>query len=148
MQVHPAMLWYRELACLRDRGQDDRRRLVDEGVGVHQLCVGEPDIRVLLADGRDLLGRKALAAICLRVLRRDGGEAGEQPPHCRLVLLDGSAARTADAVLEQRVSEDRAGHTVPVLDVVPTARLDAPELRLAARVLIPVELQTTPFRRL
>src|SRR5690606_21548247 len=34
------------------------------------------------------------------------------------------------------------------LDVVPTARLDAPELRLAARVLIPVELQTTPFRRL
>ena len=147
MQVHPLGLGNPEFAGIGDAGQDHGGGLVNEGIGIHQLGVGKSDVRVRIADLRDLFGTKTGTSVSQRVFSRHLGKAREQIAHGTEVLFDGAAVVLADALFKQRIREDGTSHPMAVLDVVPTARGNPPLFRLRIAVLIPVQREIRPLCR-
>ena len=112
-------------------------RLVDVGMGVHQLRVRVADPAVGLAHRHQLLGAVALAPCGQRVGRGHRGKASHQRADGLLVVIDRTAACTTDGVLEQRVHDDGRAHAMQLFMLVPSAAGVANQLGRAARVFVP-----------
>ena len=128
VQVDPSIPGNAELTRLADRRQDDRRGLVDEGVRVHQLGVGKTDVGVVRADGGNLLGAETLPAVCQGVGLGHAGKVREQLADGGQMLRHRTLQVAANAVLEQRISVDRARHAVAIFQRAPAPGGDAPRL--------------------
>ena len=148
VEIDPAFLGDAQGTRFGDRGQNDGGGLVDKGVGIHELGVGEADIRIVGANGGDITGREAVAPIGQRIASGNSGETREQGAHGLAVLGDGPAAGAADGVFDHRIGENRTAHAVAFLAIAPAALLNTPGLKVAAQVLVPVQLYFRALRRL
>ena len=103
LREHPAVARDPQRLGPLGRAHDQRRRLLDRVVGVHDLRV-RPRHPAVGGGGRaDLLGRQAVADPRVRVLGRHRGEAGPQLAEVDQVVVDRAAGPVAQGLLEQRV---------------------------------------------
>ena len=63
MEINPLVFGNAQRFGFGDGRQHDGRGLVDERIGVHELGVGEANVGIVGADGRDLIGAVAGAAV-------------------------------------------------------------------------------------
>ena len=139
MQEHPALLRNAPFAGLADRGHQDRRRLVDDGIGVHQARVGETDPAIVVGDRGQPFSAVAFASSRQRIVLGDCRQAFEQPAHGHHVAADVALQTAADGVLQQGIEMDRGAQLVPRLLVGKSDALVADPGRLTAGILVPVD---------
>src|SRR3990167_854440 len=139
MQVDPAVFRDAQLPGARHAGEDQRRALVDVGVGAHQPGVGVGDEGVAGARCGDLLGAVTRAPVGQWVGRGHRREACQQRADGLLMLGQATAQMPTDGVLEHRVHRDRRARTVQVFHLRPAASGHAPGLEAAAGGFRPVQ---------
>ena len=148
MQVDPAVLRDAQLPRLRHAGQQQRRALVDVGVGAHQPGVGVGNHRVAGRSGGDLFGAAARAPVGQRVGCGHRRKAGQQCAHRGLVLGQAQAPRRAQRMFDQRVHGDGSARAMAVFGIRPAAPVNAPGGGAAARSVGPVQRHAAAHRSL